>query len=111
MPDQSGRVMREQRTIKVMIEMYCRGHHHGDGALCTECRALLTYAMQRIEKCPFLAHKPVCAKCPIHCYKARMKEQLIKVMRYSGPRMVMHHPILALFHVIDQVLCESKTTS
>ncbi len=108
MPDQSGRSIREQRTIKVMIEMYCRRHRHRKETLCNECRALINYAMQRIEKCPFRADKPTCAKCPIHCYKAHMKEQVIRIMRYSGPRMMIYHPVLAMWHFIDQIMYKPK---
>jgi len=104
MSDQSKQLLRERRTIKIMIEMYCRSHHQPQEALCTECRALLDYAMQRIDKCPLQADKPTCAKCPIHCYKALMKEQVKKVMKYSGPRMLRHHPVLAGRHLLDQAL-------
>jgi hypothetical protein len=30
-----------------------------------------------------------------------MREKVKEVMRYSGPRMLLHHPILALRHVFD----------
>jgi len=30
-----------------------------------------------------------------------MKEKVKKVMRYSGPRMLLHHPVLALHHAVD----------
>ena len=30
-----------------------------------------------------------------------MKEKVKKIMRYSGPRMLLHHPGLAMHHVID----------
>jgi hypothetical protein len=30
-----------------------------------------------------------------------MKEKVKKVMRYSGPRMLLHHPGLALHHAWD----------
>ncbi len=30
-----------------------------------------------------------------------MREKVKKVMKYSGPRMLLHHPILAIHHVID----------
>jgi hypothetical protein len=30
-----------------------------------------------------------------------MREKVKKVMRYSGPRMLLHHPGLAMHHVID----------
>jgi len=30
-----------------------------------------------------------------------MKEQVKAVMRYAGPRVLFHHPILALLHMLD----------
>ena len=30
-----------------------------------------------------------------------MKEEVRKVMRYSGPRMMLRHPLLTIFHLID----------
>ncbi len=93
---------RERHTIQVMIGIYCRGQHRPKEALCADCRALLDYALQRIEKCPFQADKPTCANCTIHCYKPLMREQVRRVMRYAGPRMMVRHPILALRHGLDK---------
>jgi hypothetical protein len=96
----SSRLEREKRTVAVMIAMYCRGVHASD-PLCPDCAALLTYALQRIEKCPFGADKPTCANCTIHCYRLEMREQARAVMRYAGPRMLLRHPILVLLHLRD----------
>ncbi len=98
------RINRERRTIQTMVEIYCQENHHPAGGLCPECQQLTVYAMQRLEKCPFQAEKPTCAKCPIHCYKPAMRLQVRQVMRYSGPRMMLHHPILALCHMLDDAI-------
>ncbi|MGA3290750.1 MAG: nitrous oxide-stimulated promoter family protein [Candidatus Bathyarchaeia archaeon] len=45
--------------------------------------------------------KSTCGKCLIHCYRPDMKEKVKKVMRYSGPRMLLSHPNLALRHAWD----------
>ncbi|HKZ17839.1 MAG TPA: nitrous oxide-stimulated promoter family protein [Geobacteraceae bacterium] len=95
------RINREKNTIKRMIGIYCRGRHHTDGAVCKECRQLLDYAMERIYRCPYGGDKPTCGKCPIHCYKPAMREQIRCVMRYAGPRMMMYHPVLAILHFLD----------
>lgn len=104
----SGRLERERHTIRVMIEIYCRGHHRTAQALCPECRELFNYAMQRIEKCPFKDAKPTCAKCPIHCYKPERRQQVRQVMRFAGPRMMRRHPLLALRHYLDQARWAKK---
>jgi hypothetical protein len=69
--------------------------------LCPNCRALLDYAYERLKKCPFQGDKPTCAKCPIHCYRLAEREQIRAVMRYAGPRMLLHRPWLAIHHLLD----------
>jgi hypothetical protein len=102
----TDRLERERRTIRLMIELYCQKKHPGDragGRLCPACQLLVDYAMQRIERCPFKANKPTCAKCTVHCYKPAMREQVRQVMRFSGPRMLIYHPVLAIAHLLDDV--------
>lgn len=83
-----------------MFALYCLGHHRRD-KLCAECVLLRGYALARLEKCKFGENKPTCANCPVHCYRPEMREKIKEVMRYSGPRMIYRHPVLALRHVMD----------
>jgi hypothetical protein len=103
------RLEREEQTIGTMVAIYCRGRHPRTGGLCAECRQLLDYALQRIEKCPYGEDKPVCARCPIHCYKPVMREEVRKVMRYAGPRMLRYHPLLTLRHYLDGLAKSGRT--
>ena len=98
---QKNRISRERRTIEVMIGMYCRAHHAVDGGLCAECHGLLNYAVQCIDGCPLKSAKPACLNCPVHCYKPDMREQMRKVMRFAGPRMIIKHPVLSILHCLD----------
>jgi hypothetical protein len=97
------RMIREKHSITLMIGLYCRGHHNPQSELCGECAALREYAFCRLDRCPFGAEKPACAKCPIHCYKPEMREKVKAVMRYAGPRMMLRHPVLSLLHQIDSL--------
>lgn len=91
----------EQETIKVMIEIYCRGKHKTKkGELCEECEQLRRYCNERINKCPFMETKTFCSNCKVHCYKKDMRAKVKEVMRYSGPRMMFHNPIMVFKHVI-----------
>jgi len=83
-----------------MIRIYCRAHHGRRSGLCPECRDLLEYACERLERCPFKEHKPRCSECPVHCYKPDMSERIRAVMRYSGPRMPFRHPVLSAVHYL-----------
>ena len=62
---------------------------------------LLAYARVRLDKCRYGTEKPTCANCPTHCYKPAMRERVREVMRYSGPRMLRKHPVLAVAHLVD----------
>jgi hypothetical protein len=99
--ENSPRLRREMKTIRVMIALYCRAHHGAEAGLCEACRELCDYAEQRLEKCPYQESKTTCAKCPAHCYKASMREKVREVMRYAGPRMALRHPVLTFYHFLD----------
>lgn len=101
MSKEHRRIKRERRTIEAMIGIYCHNQHGTRDGLCSECDALLDYAFERLDRCPFQEDKPTCANCPIHCYKPEMRKKVRTVMRYAGPRMVWPHPVLSLFHFID----------
>ena len=91
---------REKETVSLMISIYCR-KNHGGKALCPDCAALDAYARLRSDKCPFMETKTFCSNCKVHCYKPEMREKIRAVMRFSGPRMIFHHPIMAIRHVIE----------
>ena len=38
-----------------------------------------------------------------------MKTQIIEVMRYAGPRMIFHHPFLAVAHLLDEKLSDKSS--
>lgn len=92
---------KEHKTISVMIRMFCGAHHGTDGGdLCSECQELFGYARERLRRCPFGENKGACSKCEIHCYKPDMRKRITEVMRYSGPRMIRKHPLLAIDHLL-----------
>lgn len=86
---------REKAMVSEMIALYCRKQHGRKNGLCPECEALEIYARQRSDKCPFMETKTFCSNCKVHCYKAEMREKIRAVMRFSGPRMIFHHPAAA----------------
>lgn len=92
------RIRQEKQTVEQMIRLYCR-KKEGNKELCPACRELLAYAHARLSRCRFGEEKPTCCLCPIHCYKPEMKEQMQRVMRYAGPRMLLYHPLAALRHL------------
>ena len=91
---------REKETVSLMIAIYCR-KKHGSKPLCPACAELDAYARLRSDKCPFMETKTFCSNCKVHCYKKDMRQKIREVMRFSGPRMIFHHPIMAIRHVIE----------
>ena len=126
MPD---RIADEKKVVALMIRMYCRRHCRQQGQnaitdqtdrtgdtnqadnssrtatspLCPECAALLDYALRRLDSCRFGNGKPSCRKCPVHCYRADMRERIRTVMRWAGPRMIFHHPMAAARHLLREL--------
>lgn len=93
---------REKEVVSLMISLYCRKNHGSrKGELCPKCRGLNDYARMRSDKCPFMEQKTFCSNCRVHCYKPQMREEIRKVMKFSGPRMIFHHPLMAVSHVVE----------
>ena len=96
-----NRVEREKTTVQMMLKLYCNHHHHSTKVLCPKCQELSDYALTRLTRCKFGESKPTCGKCIVHCYKPIMRKRIIEVMRYSGPKMLFVHPMIAIRHLID----------
>jgi predicted amidophosphoribosyltransferase len=100
MKKKNPRISREIKTVAVMITIYCRKYHSAD-ELCPQCEALLEYARKTLDKCIFSEGKTTCARCPVHCYRPEMRQKIRILMRYSGPRMIYKHPMMAIRHLMD----------
>ena len=91
---------REKRVVREMIDLYCtKKHHTRPGELCEKCTQLADYACQRSDKCPFMETKTFCSNCAVHCYKPEMRARIREVMAFSGPRMLLVHPMMVLRHM------------
>jgi hypothetical protein len=95
------RLARELATLTVMLGIHCHDVHAEDDGLCEGCAGLLSYATRRLDRCVFGDDKPTCANCTVHCYSVPLREHVRGVMRYSGPRMIWRHPVLAVRHLLD----------
>lgn len=110
-PAAARRRAREQRVISQMIALYCRGRHADEPQhdrafcgepVCADCAELDAFAVKRTERCPHMATKTSCNKCATHCYPPAMQKRIRAVMRYAGPRMLLHHPLAAVRHLIGR---------
>ena len=114
------KVVSDTRLLGDFAVIYCRGNHAGaakaplasDGAtlgvyghkppmVCDRCADLLAYAERRRAYCP-RDPKPFCSHCDTHCYKPEQAEYMREVMRYAGPRSLLHgHAIDGIRHVVE----------
>lgn len=101
MKDTQSKREREKEIVSEMIRLYCKKQHKTKAGLCDACEGLNAYARLRSDKCPFMETKTFCSNCKVHCYKPEMREQIRVVMRFSGPRMIFTHPVMAIRHVIE----------
>ena len=90
------KIEKEKRISFLMIDLYYKKHKELSNG---EKEELKKYVELRLNKCPFQENKTFCSNCKIRCYKKDMQEKIIMVMRYSGPRMILYHPILAIRHL------------
>ncbi|WP_313638772.1 nitrous oxide-stimulated promoter family protein [Paenibacillus sp.] len=91
------KIRKEKEIVEKMIRIYCKKKHH-QKVLCEECQGLNEYAGKRLSLCPFGEEKTACAKCPIHCYKKEYRQRIKEVMRFSGPWMLLYHPVESIRH-------------
>lgn len=110
-PTVARRREREKRTVSQMVAIYCAGHHekdhrtetsHAREPLCPACKELDDYCVLRTERCRSMAHKTSCEGCGNHCYAPAQQARVREVMRYAGPRMMLHHPVAALRHLMGK---------
>ncbi len=97
-------IQKDAEKLVAFVSLFCGKHHvhrkrepfHFDyermpvlvedgPELCFECTKLLRHAIVMRVLCP-LDPKPKCRKCPQHCFRPGFKDQMEKVMKYSGPR-------------------------
>ena len=78
-----SRIEREKRTVRKMIELYCRHHLHQD-TMPEEYQHLAEFACQRLDHCRYGEQKTACKDCPTHCYAPKEREAIREVMRWAG---------------------------
>ena len=97
-----NRLTEEKIIVELMIRAYCQ-HKERNDELCCRCAELLDYAFRRLDSCKYGISKPTCRLCPIHCYREDMQDRIRTVMRWSGPRMILYHPMLAARHLLKEI--------
>ncbi|MFA9398109.1 MAG: nitrous oxide-stimulated promoter family protein [Clostridiaceae bacterium] len=98
-----NKIENQKAILEIMIKMYCNKKHKTKEGLCEECGVLFEYAIERLENCKFGENKTSCGMCKVHCYKEDMRDEIRKVMKFSGPRMILYHPKALIKHGIESI--------
>lgn len=116
--DADPRLDADLRTLARFIRVYCRHKHEaaprasvrlkdfdlddlgvGELPLCGGCAKLLAHAFVKRAHCP-LNPKPACKHCQSHCFQPAYREQIRKVMTYSGRKLVLSGRLDLLFKLL-----------
>lgn len=92
------RIEYEKTVIEKMVRLYCKSVHNKEEGICERCAALMLYAHNRLDKCPYGEEKPSCKRCATHCYSAGKRKEIRDVMRYAGPRSFVLFPLDLIKH-------------
>ena len=92
---------REKKVISEMVKLYCRKNHK-KRELCDECKDVLNYSLNRIDNCKYMDTKTFCSNCKKPFYSPKMKEKIKQIMKFSGPRILFHHPLLVISHMLSR---------
>jgi hypothetical protein len=97
------------------VNIYCRENHKPaakesfhiadkdlrsrlhDLRLCLDCSHLLEHGIAKLSLCQY-DPKPSCRKCKTHCYAPGYRENVRRVMRFSGTYLVKHGRLDLLLH-------------
>jgi hypothetical protein len=108
---------KDLRILGDFVSIYCRENHQAetksvfstrdervlaalgdrDWPLCSDCTKLLHHGMAKLLLCPY-DPKPMCKKCPTHCYAPGYRERIREVMRFSGLYLVKHGRLDMMVH-------------
>lgn len=111
---------KKSKDIKVLgnfVAIFCRENHGTEAkeallikdeevqqalgtkalVLCHDCQKLLSHGIAKLLLCPY-DPKPMCKKCPTHCYAPGYREKIRQVMRFSGLYLLKHGRLDLMFH-------------
>jgi len=114
-----GEKVKDVKVLRDFISIFCQENHpteakdtflikdnnlrnslgDKDLALCQDCYKLLNHGIAKLLLCPY-DPKPMCKKCPTHCYAPGYREEIRKVMRFSGLYLIKHGRLDLMVHYL-----------
>jgi hypothetical protein len=107
------------RVLRDFVSIFCREKHKAKSKndfsledtklsntssnwnkmLCRDCHKLLRHGIAKLHLCPYNP-KPMCKKCPTHCYSPGYRQRMREVMRFSGIYLIKRGRLDLLFHYL-----------
>ncbi len=114
-----GKKVKDIRVLRDFVSIFCRENHKAAAkdtlpikdaglrrslggkklVLCQDCRKLLSHGIAKLLLCPY-DPKPMCKKCPTHCYAPGYREKMREVMRFSGLHLIKHGRLDLMVHYL-----------
>ncbi|MEW6034153.1 MAG: nitrous oxide-stimulated promoter family protein [Chloroflexota bacterium] len=108
---------KDLKVLKDFISIFCRERHPGqpknvflakderlrhalgdrEVILCADCIRLMNHGAAKLLLCPY-DPKPMCKKCPTHCYAPGYRERIREVMKFSGQYLLKHGRLDLMIH-------------
>lgn len=115
----NSRKAKDLRVLADFVAIFCRENHSEevkslfaisderlrralndrDLLLCPDCTRLLNHGTAKLLLCSY-DPKPMCKKCPTHCYAPGYREGIREVMRFSGLYLVKHGRLDLIVHYL-----------
>ena len=115
----NSKKIKDARVLADFVGVFCRENHRSEPKslfpnedeamrqvagdrpllLCPDCRKLLYHGVAKRLQCPY-DPKPMCKKCPEHCYAPGYRSRMREVMRYSGTYLIRHGRLDLLLHYL-----------
>lgn len=64
-----------------------------------------SYSLKRLDNCIHIGEDIFCGFCEIQCFGDKYKKEIRSIMRFSGPRMILYHPIMAIRYLKAKIKC------
>ena len=92
---------REKQMVSQMIALYCRRNHHTKGGPLPRLRSAERLRPPALRSLPVHGDENLLFQLPGTLLQAGDAGKIRAVMRFSGPRMILYHPVAAVRHVVE----------
>lgn len=95
----------DERTLRRMHHLFCRNFHNSQrlrSPLCQSCKSLLDYSLKQTDACKWKKLGRLCSNCNVHCFEESKRQEILQVMKFAGPRLLLTNPFLAIRYLLQK---------